>query len=278
MSDREPTVRWQVDGHVATLWLHRPHRHNAWTGRMHREYLAALAVLDGDPSVRAIVVTGTPPAFCVGGDSDALAGHAARGSYDSGLDEASGGELARPGRGVRPEWDADFACHFALGAPLIAAVNGACAGVGLALALFCDLRYGAAGAKCTTAAPKLGLPAEYGMSWQLPRLVGVTRATDLLLTGRVFTPAETEGWGLWNGVGADGDDTLAMAQRTAHHLATQVGPTALRVTKRQIHDDVLRADPAAAIDEAQRLLAEAMTTAEYREGVAALREKRPPRF
>ena len=278
MTDRDPTVRWDVDGHVATLFLHRPHRHNAWTGRMHREYLAALAALDGDPSVRAIVITGTPPAFCVGGDSEALAGHAARGAYDSGLDETTHGELARPGRGVRPEWDADFACHFALGTPLIAAVNGACAGVGLALALFCDLRYGAATAKCTTAAPKLGLPAEYGMSWQLPRLVGVTRATDLLLTGRVFTPAETEGWGLWNGVGADGDETLEMARRTAHHLATQAGPTALRVTKRQIHDDVLRADPAAAIDEAQRLLAEAMTTAEYREGVAALREKRPPRF
>jgi len=267
-------TRVGIDGHVATVHLHRPHRHNAWTGRMHTEYRQVLARLDAEASVRVVVVTGTPPAFCVGGDSDALAGHAERGAYDGGLDA----DAVRPGHGVRPEWDADFAFQFAMRFPIIAAVNGACAGVGLALALFCDLRYGAAGAKCTTAAPKLGLPAEYGMSWQLPRLVGVTRATDLLLTGRVVTPAETESWGLWNGVAADGAAALDMALATAHHLATGVGPTALQVTKRQIHDDLLRHDPAAAIDEAQRLLGVAMTTAEYREGVAALRDKRAPRF
>src|SRR5687768_6091913 len=95
--------------------------------------------------------------------------------------------------------------------PIIAAVNGACAGVGLALALFCVLRFGAASAKCTTAAPKLGLPAEYGMSWILPRLVGVTRATDLLLSGRVFTPGNTAEWGLWNGVAPDAEAALATA-------------------------------------------------------------------
>lgn len=267
-------VRYEIDGHVATVWLHRPHRHNAWTGRMHTEYRYVLAALDADPEVRVVVVTGTPPAFCVGGDSEALVGHAERGGYDAGL--AAG--IARPGYGVRPEFDADFAFQFALRFPIIAAVNGATAGVGLALALFCDLRFGAADAKLTTAAPKLGLPAEYGMSWQLPRLVGATRAADLLLSGRVFTPADTEAWGLWNGVEADGDTTLRSALAYARHLATGVGPTALAVTKRQLYTDLLHHSPAAAIDEAQRLLATAMTTAEYREGVAALRERRPPDF
>ncbi|MGB8859731.1 MAG: enoyl-CoA hydratase-related protein [Ilumatobacteraceae bacterium] len=256
------------------MWLHRPHRHNAWTGRMHSEYRRVLAELDAEPDVRAVVVTGTPPAFCVGGDSAALAGHAERGAYDAGLAE----ELAAPGYGVAPEFDADFAFQFAMRFPIIAAVNGAAAGVGLALALFCDLRFGAAAAKLTTAAPKLGLPAEYGMSWQLPRLVGVTRAADLLLSGRVVTPAETEGWGLWNGVEADGEATLAAARRSAHQLATGVGPQALATTKRQLYRDLLHHSPAAAIHEAQRLLEQAMTTAEYREGVEALREKRPPRF
>ncbi len=267
-------TRFEIDGHVATVWLHRPQRHNAWTGRMHTEYRYVLGVLDADPEVRVVVVTGTPPAFCVGGDSEALAGHAERGSYDGGL----AADIARPGYGVRPEWDADFAFQFAMRFPIIAAVNGACAGVGLALALFCDLRYGSATARCTTAAPKLGLPAEYGMSWQLPRLVGVTRASDLLLTGRVFTPAETEPWGMWNGVGEDADQTLQMARSTAHVLAHDVGPNALRTTKRQIHADLLSNHPAGAIDEAQRLLGDAMGTAEYREGIAALREKRPPAF
>ena len=267
-------MRYEVTDRVATVWLDRPHRHNAWTGRMHREYLHVLATLETDPDVRVVVVTGTPPAFCVGGDSEALAGHAERGGYDDGLN----GEVARPAS-TRPEHlDADFAFQFALRMPVIAAVNGACAGVGLALALFCDLRFGAATAKLTTAAPKLGLPAEYGMSWQLPRLVGVTRAADLLLSGRVFTPAETEAWGLWNGVEPDGAATLAAAQAYAHRLAHEVGPAALATTKAQIATDLLHHSPAAAIHEAQRLLREAMTTAEYREGVAALREKRPPRF
>ena len=241
---------------------------------MHTEYRHVLALLDADPTVRVVVVTGTPPAFCVGGDSEALAGHAARGAYDPGL----GSELARPGYGVRPEFDADFAFQFALRFPVIAAVNGATAGVGLALALFCDLRFGAADAKLTTAAPQLGLPAEYGMSWQLPRLVGTTRAADLLLSGRVFTPAATEQWGLWNAVEADGAATVAAAQRYARHLATGVGPAALATTKAQLYSDLLHPSPAAAIAEAQRLLEQAMTTAEYREGVAALREKRPPDF
>ena len=136
-------VRFEVHDRVATVWLHRPHRHNAWTGRMHREYLHVLRHLDSQPDVRVVVVTGTPPAFCVGGDSEALAGHAERGGYDSGLS----GEEARPGGPLAPEFDADFAFQFALRLPIIAAVNGACAGVGLALALFCDLRFGVAAAK-----------------------------------------------------------------------------------------------------------------------------------
>lgn len=267
-------TRYEVDGGVATVWLDRPHRHNAWTGRMHAEYRWVLAELAADDRIRAVVVTGTPPAFCVGGDADALAGHADRGGYDDGLR----GELARPGYGVRPEFDHDFAFHFGLPFALIAAVNGAAAGVGLAVALFCDLRFVSATAKVTTAAPKLGLPAEYGMSWMLPRLVGVTRAADLLMSGRAVTGAESAEWGLWNDVLTDGDAALAAAQSYASILATTVGPQALRTTKRQLYDDLLTHDVGAALDAARRLLDESMATAEYREGVAALREQRPPQF
>ena len=202
-------TRFDVDGHVATVWLHRPHRHNAWTGRMHAEYRWIMAQLEADRSVRAVVVTGTPPAFCVGGDSDALAAHAERGSYDTGLPP----DRADPGYGVQPEFDDDFAWHYGYRTPVIAAVNGAAAGIGLALALFCDLRFASAPAKITTAAPKLGLPAEYGMSWVLPRLVGVTRAADLLMSGRIVTAAETAEWGLWNEVLADGESALAARAR-----------------------------------------------------------------
>jgi enoyl-CoA hydratase/carnithine racemase len=267
-------TRYTVDGPVATVWLHRPHRHNAWTGRMHTEYRWVLAQLAKDAGVRVVVVTGTPPAFCVGADSTALAGHVERGGYDDGLPA----ELATPGYGVRPEFDHDFSFHFGLPYVLVAAVNGAAAGVGLAVALFCDLRFASATAKLTTAAPRLGLPAEYGMSWMLPRLIGVTRANDLLLSGRVVTGADTADWGLWNGVLPDGEATVAEAARYSSEVAATVGPSALRTTKRQIYDDLLSNDVGTALVEARRLLGEAMGTAEYREGVAAFQERRPPKF
>ena len=270
-------TRYDVRDHVATIWLHRPHRHNAWTGRMHAEYRWIMTHLAADESVRVAVVTGTPPAFCVGGDADALLGHAERGAYDAGL-PAGGAALANPGRGMRPEFDHDFSFQFALPFVTIAAVNGACAGVGLAVALFCDLRFVNAAAKLTTAAPRLGLPAEYGMSWILPRIVGTTRAADLLLSGRVVTGADTAEWGLWNEVLGDGETTVEAATAYAERLATNVGPAALRTTKRQLYDDLLRHDVGASLDDAQRLLGEAMGTAEYREGIAALRESRSPRF
>jgi enoyl-CoA hydratase/carnithine racemase len=267
-------TRVEVDGHVATVWLHRPHRHNAWTGRMDAEYRMLLARLDADPSIRAVVVTGTPPAFCVGADKDALAGHVERGGYDPGLPV----DAAQPGHGVRPTSEAPLAWHHGLRVPVIAAVNGACAGVGFALALWCDLRVVSATAKLTTAAPKLGLPAEFGASWILPRLIGVTRAADLLLSGRVVTGAETDGWGLWNHVMPSGEDTLATALTMARQLATEASPAAVAMTKRQLYDDLVHQDPAASVRESLRLLDEAMRSDDYREGVAALRDRRPPKF
>ncbi len=121
-------TRLDVTDRIATIRLHRPNRMNAWTGRMHTEYRWCLAQADQDNDVTAIVVTGSGRAFCVGGDSEALAGHVRKGGYDPGT-----GELAKPGFGVAPEFDASFAYQYGLTKPLIAAVNGAAAGVGLAL-------------------------------------------------------------------------------------------------------------------------------------------------
>ena len=265
-------TRFEVDDRIATIWLDRPHRHNAWTGRMHTELRSIMADLEERDDVRAVIITGSGQAFCVGGDSKALEGHVERGSYDTGL----AADSAAPGGGDR--LDADFAWQLGYRLPIIAAVNGACAGIGLALALFCDIRFVAASAKLTTAAPKLGLPAEYGMTWMLPRLVGATRANDLLLSGRVFTGEDTAEWGLWNGVCTDGASTLGAAREWARQLAATTGPTAVATTKQQITDDLLRHDPAASVSDSLRLMNEAMATAEYREGIAALVEKRPPNF
>jgi enoyl-CoA hydratase/carnithine racemase len=267
-------TRYEIDGDgVATVWLNRPHRHNAWTGRMHAEYRWIMQRLDEDRAVRVAIVTGTGDAFCVGADSDALAGHVERGGYDAGLPP----DPATPGHGVRPELDHDFAWHFGLRLPVLAAVNGACAGVGLVLACFCDLRFGAAGAKLTAAAPKLGLPAEYGLSWLLPRLIGVTHAADLLLTGRVVLAEEAAAMGLFNAVVPPAELAALVADR-ARWIATMVSPSSLATTKRQLYDDLLRLDVGASVEEAKRLTDRMMGEAEYAEGVAALRERRPPRF
>ena len=190
-------VRYEVADRVATITLNRPDRLNAWTGRMHHEYRSAMAEADADPEVRAVVVTGAGRGFCAGADARALDGHVAKGAYDSGVVDD---ELPRPGYGVRPEFDHAFAFHFGLTVPVIAAVNGPAAGVGLVLACFADIRFAAAGAKLTTSAPRLGLPAEYGLSWVLPRLVGAGHAADLLLSSRIVLAEEAEGMGLVNRV------------------------------------------------------------------------------
>jgi enoyl-CoA hydratase/carnithine racemase len=267
-------TRVAVDGDgVATVHLHRPSRGNAWTGRMHTEYRWIFAQLEVDSSVRVVVVTGSGRSFCVGGDSEALAGHADRGSYDAGLPA----EVANPGYGVRPELDHDFAWHWGLRLPVIAAVNGGCAGVGLALACFCDLRYAAAGAKLTTAAPKLGLPAEYGLPWVLPRLVGVTHAADLLLSGRVVPAEEAAAMALLNAV-VPAEELPDVVGAAAKRLATEVSPAAIAATKRQLYDDLLHHDVGASVETSKRLLDRMMSSPDYREGVAALREGRPARF
>ncbi|MFW6092354.1 MAG: enoyl-CoA hydratase-related protein [Pseudomonadota bacterium] len=265
-------TRYDVHANVATISLHRPQRGNAWTGRMHTEYRACLARADADPAVGVIVVTGSGRSFCVGGDADALQGHADKGEYDPG----TGGELARPGYGRASEFDASFAYHFGLSKPVIAAMNGPAAGVGLALACFADLRFAAAGARFTTAHGRLNLPAEYGLSWLLPRMVGLTRANELLLSSRVFRAEEALELGLVNRV-LPPQDVLPAAQDYAGELMASVSPESLRQTRWQIYGDLHRS-VAAAVEHSEALLGEMMRQADYREGVSAFLEKRPPRW
>ena len=267
-------TRYEIDEWgVATVWLHRPERANAWTGHLHREYRWIFSQLEADSRVRVAVVTGTGAHFSVGADSQALDVGVTRGYYDPGVGEGQ----ANPGYGVRADFDHDLAWQWGLRFPVIAAVNGGCAGVAFSLACFCDLRFGAAGAKLTTAAPKLGLPAEYGLSWVLPRLVGVTAAADLLLSGRTFTAAEAPS-GLFNGVYETREALLEAVADYARRMATTVGPNAVAQTKQQLYRDILSFDVGESIEDSKRRINDAMGTEEYREGVAAFQARRPPRF
>tara|TARA_B110000977_G_scaffold190510_1_gene261394 strand:- start:1342 stop:2169 length:828 start_codon:yes stop_codon:yes gene_type:complete len=258
-----------ADG-IATIWLNRPHRMNAWTGRLHTEYRHLLEQANLDKKVRVIVVTGRGKGFCVGGDSDALTGHSDRGGYDSGTKV----DIARPGFGTSPEFDAAFAYHFGLDKPVIAAMNGPAAGVGLALACFADLRFAVPGVKFTTAHGKLNLPAEYGLSWMLPKIMGLGRANDLLLTSRVFTSDEAQELGFVNQL-FSAEELLPNCYDYARNLIRSVSPNSLRQTRWQIYRDLHR-DVAASVTDSEHLINEMAKEDDFREGVAALVEKRSP--
>lgn len=270
-------VRYEVADHVARLTLDRPHRRNAWTGRMHLEYRWAMTEAEADDAVRVIVVTGAASddgrtAFCVGADARALEGHADRGAYDDGLH----GEVP-PMPPVDDAFAADFAFQLGMRTPVVAVVNGAAAGVGLAIACFADIRFGLAGAKLTTAAPRLGFPAEYGLSWLLPRLVGAGRAADWLLSGRVFTTEEAASVGLFSAVLRAGElDGHASAY--VADLARHVSPASTAVTKAQLWEDLLHGDPASSVRRSIDLIGEMTSGADFAEGTRALREGRRPEF
>jgi enoyl-CoA hydratase/carnithine racemase len=269
-------TRYRVDPNgVAVIELSRPLRKNAWTGRMHTEYRWCCAAAENDATIRVIVVMGDPAggAFCVGADSDSLAGHVDRGGYDSGLPAA----FAMPDSDAHPFLNAHFAWQLGLRIPIIVAINGACAGVALALAAFSDLRFVAANATLATAAPKLGLPAEYGLSWILPRLIPRLHATDVLLSGRRFRGQEAASWGFALAAPTP-EETVDAALGYANTLATEVSPASIQMTKRQLARDLLRHDVGESVRESDELLARAMTQPDFVEGVAALRQRRPPKF
>ena len=270
-------TRYSVDGHVATLTLDRPHRRNAWTGRMHHEYRWAMTRAEADPEVRVVVVTGAPSddgrsAFCVGADAKALDGHREAGAYDNGL-----GDVDPPMPPVEDAFAADFAFQLGMSTPIVAAVNGAAAGVGLAVVCFADIRFAVSGAKLTTAAPKLGFPAEYGLSWILPRLVGAGRAADWLLSGRAFTTDEAERVGLFSAV-LEPEAFAAHVDAYAAELAVHVSPASTAVTKRQLWTELLHHDPARSVRESIELIETMATGPDFAEGTRALAERRPPEF
>ena len=268
------TTRYEATGGVAVVTLSRPKRRNAWTGRMHTEYRWLLQQADADREVRVIVVTGDPEgqAFCAGADLGALEGHSEKGRYDPGTSE----DIARPGFGVDPRFDAAFAYHFGIGKPVIAAINGAAAGVGLVLAAFADLRFAAKGAKFTAAHGRFNFPAEFGLSWVLPRIVGLTHANDILLSSRTFTSDEADRMGFLNRL-VEAEDLMSTAMDYARAMAANVAPGSARETKRQIYRDLHR-DAAAAVGEAERLLETMIKAPDYKEGVKAWMEKRPAQW
>ena len=242
-------TRYDVADRVATITLDRPDRLNAWTATMNAEYRTLLQRASDDPAVRVIVVTGSGRGFCAGAESDDLAGHVERGTYRSWDREG----LATPGYGVRPEFDAELAYHFGIPKPIIASVNGPAAGIGFALACYCDVRIAASGAKLTTAHGKLGLPCAFGLAWLLPHLIGLSRSLELILSGRTITAEEALGLGLVHAV-VPADRLADHVDGYAGTLATTVSPASMAASKLQVYEALHRtaAESVAAARESHR--------------------------
>ncbi|KUI43801.1 enoyl-CoA hydratase [Mycobacterium sp. IS-1590] len=264
-SDDAP-VRYEVlDTGVAVLTLNRPDRMNGWGGGLAGTFYERMDDAEADPAVRAIVVTGSGRAFCAGADMGDLTTISA-----TTVDAAADTDVGKLVGARHP--------HFLMGMrkPVIAAVNGACAGIGLTLALACDVRFAAEGAKFTTSFARRGLIAEYGISWMLPRIVGTGVAMDLLLSGRVFFAEEAARLGVVNEVVAT-DELLARAIGYAEDIAANCAPSSLAVIKQQVYADTMR-DVFDASEHAEKLMHESMTRPDFLEGITSFFEKRPPNF
>ncbi|MFE0591706.1 enoyl-CoA hydratase-related protein [Micromonospora echinospora] len=245
---------------VRTIWFDRPDRRNTMTLDMFRDYYAALRAADADPQVRAIVVTGAGDWFCAGADPEAL---------QALLDERHRDRLVD---------EFGFAPHLpmTLGTPIVAAVNGGAAGLGLVHALYADVRFLSAQARLATAFSRLGLIAEYGSAWLLPRLVGVGNALDLLVSGRKIDAAEAYRIGLAQRV-LPRDQVLAEAQAYAAALAAHCSPASMAVIRQQVWSG-LETGAAEATADAGRLMAASLVGADFGEALASQLEGRAPRF
>jgi enoyl-CoA hydratase/carnithine racemase len=258
----EDVVLFERVGAVALLTLNRPERLNAWNGALEVAYFDLLEQCRDDPEVRAIVVTGAGKGWCAGADMDLLQGIG---------DDRSGEGAAAAARPARRQYFTTT-----IPKPVIAAINGACAGIGLVQALMCDLRFAAAGAKFTTAFARRGLVAEHGISWVLPRLVGPARALDLLMSGRVLLAEEAFEMGFVNRV-VPADVLLEETMAYADELARLSSPASMAAMKRQVWSHLDR-DLVTSFDESAVLMAHSLAEADFKEGVQSFLQKRPPDF
>ncbi|HUA74124.1 MAG TPA: enoyl-CoA hydratase [Solirubrobacteraceae bacterium] len=260
------------DDGVAVLTLNRPDRLNAWTGELEQAYFGALRECTASEQVRAIVVTGAGRGFCAGADMQSLQQieAAVAGTESENGSSPSEGEV-QAAREQTPQ-----AFTLSVPKPVIAAINGPCAGIGLVLALMCDVRFVSEDAKLTTAFSRRGLVAEHGISWILPRLVGPARALDLLLSARVVLGREAVELGLCNRA-TPKETVLEETLAYAHELATLCSPASMAQMKRQVY--AAMAEPLEdAVAEADRLMLASFAKPDFAEGVASFMERREPSF
>ena len=267
-------INYDVRAPVAIITMNRPDSLNAFTGRMLAEIRHALATAERNSDVIGMVLTGAGRGFCAGMDMNAL--NQMSSGADEGGDDLS--ELAAsPGNPDMGEnFQVTYSYLLSVRKPLLAAINGACAGLGFAVAMLCDMRFVEQSARFSTAFSQRGLIAEHGLSWILPRVIGPSRALDLLWSARKFDGVEAERMGLVDRLVEDGA-SLDAAMAYIEELAASAAPNSLMVMKQQVYRH-LNMPLGESMKETNTLMAESLSRSDFREGVRSFIEKRPPEF
>jgi enoyl-CoA hydratase/carnithine racemase len=273
-------ILYAVDNGVATLTLNRPDRLNAWTAAMQSSIEHALHAAAADDAVRVIVVTGAGRGFCAGADMGGLQQIDPRKWNERPSVLAARASLPTPksdlGPDVSDHYGGRFGYLMSIRKPIIAAINGPCAGIGLVFTLYCDLRFAASEAKFTTAFAQRGLIAEHGISWLLPRIMGIAPALDVLFSARKFSADEAARMNLVNRVFPQ-ESFKPSVLEYARQLATTVSPRSMAVMKAQIWKSLFQnLNEAIAIGDAE--MQKSFATHDFKEGVAHFVEKRAPKF
>jgi enoyl-CoA hydratase/carnithine racemase len=268
-------IIYEVVDPVATITINRPERLNALTARTQVEIKHAMIAAERDERVVGIILTGAGRAFSAGADMRSLSEIAERRAVDQD-DRLAQLEAESRGREVDPEFRITWSFIPSLKKPVIAAVNGPCAGMSTAIATMCDLRFASDSAIFTTSFSQRGLVAEHGLSWILPRLVGPAKALDLLWSARRVDAKEAERLGLVDRVVA-GDELVATARGYIEDLARNSSPASIMIMKRQVYLHLMK-PLHEAMEDTNRLMAESLTRDDFREGVASFVEKRAPAF
>jgi enoyl-CoA hydratase/carnithine racemase len=267
-------ILYEVNDRVSTVTLNRPDKLNAWTPTMQREVYSAMAGAEKDDDVRVMILTGAGRAFCAGADIGNL-GSLASGKVNP--ERLKKDWLAySPRDDARPDFQRTYSYFPAIGKPVLAALNGPTVGLGFVISLYCDMRFGSDQAKFSTAFSRRGLIAEHGISWMLPRIVGLPNALDLILSARTIDAAEAARMGLVNRV-IPQERLMPAVMEYAKELASKVSPRSLRIMKRQIYSALFQTLDGA-IDEANEEMFKSFACEDFKEGVAHFVEKRAPMF
>ena len=270
-------ILYDVSDRIATLTLNRPEKLNAWTNQMGAEVRAALLAAEEDAHVRIIIITGAGRGFCAGADMGLLQSAAA-----SGVDRPILPPQPEPTTNSanllfqNPGFQRRYSYFPSIKKPILAAINGPCAGLGFVLSLYCDLRFASDTARLGTAFARRGLIAEHGIAWVLPRLIGPAHALDLLLSARMIDAAEAARMGLVNRVIPAGQ-LLPQVRAYAAELGTMVSPRSMSVIKQQVYNALMETLEEATVA-ADKAMLESFESQDFKEGVAHFVEKRAPAF